>query len=69
MRIIRVSWIQCRADEVTAGVFPHSWRGQDFEIMAYSESEARKWWAELSEREKCERLGMGGAQDDGPGLF
>lgn len=69
MKVIRVPWIQCRADEVTAKCFPVTWNGRDFEIMAYSESEADGWWAELSEGERRERLGMDGGGDDTLGLF
>ena len=41
MKVIRVPWIQCRADEAGAECFPMEWRGKDFEIMAYNEREAR----------------------------
>jgi hypothetical protein len=61
VKIIRVPWIQCRADEVDAERYDFFWRGRDFEIMAYSEGEARKWWGELSDSERGAQLGMGAA--------
>ena len=69
MKILRVPWIQCRADEASAELFPCTWQGRDFEIMAVSAVEAGQWWDGLSEREKREHLGMAGASGDGPLLF
>jgi hypothetical protein len=46
------------------------WRGRSFTLLAYSETEAREWWRDLSDREREELLGMAGdPSDDGPGLF
>jgi hypothetical protein len=59
VKIIRVPWIQCRADEVDAERYEFAWRSRDFEIMAYSENEARKWWADLSDAERSAQLGLG----------
>jgi hypothetical protein len=60
MKVIRVPWIVCRADEFGAVVHPVSWRGHEVEIMAYSEKEAREWWEELSETERGKVIGGGG---------
>lgn len=60
MKIIRVPWIVCRADEFGAENFLQTWRGEDFEIMAYSEKEARDWWGELSESERSGHIRGGG---------
>ena len=66
MKVIRVPWIQCRADEVGAESFPWAWRGKDFEIMAFNRREADEWWGSLSETSKSDLLGMrdrGGSDD------
>gem|GEM_PF-2730032 len=60
MKIIRVPWIRCRADEVDAQCFELEWRGRAFSVMAYSENEARDWWRSLPEREH-EALLSGGS--------
>ncbi len=52
MKIIRVPWIVCRADEFGTVQVPINWRGYDIEIIAYSEKEARDWWEELSDTER-----------------
>jgi hypothetical protein len=59
MKIIRVPWIRCRADEVDAQCFEMEWRGRHFSVMAYSENEARDWWRSLPEREREAVLGGG----------
>jgi len=42
------------------------WRGKEFEIMAYSASEARDWWLSLSEAAKGDTLGLrNGNESDG----
>jgi hypothetical protein len=70
MKIVRVPWIQCRADEVNAVECEVEWRGRAFVVMAYSEDEARRWWNGLSE---TERRAMHGAvepeREDEPSLF
>lgn len=58
MKVIRVPWIQCRADEAGAECFPMEWRGKDFEIMAYNEREAQDWWRSLGDSHRSEVLGM-----------
>jgi hypothetical protein len=66
MKVIRVPWIQCRADEIGAESFPCVWRGRDFEIMAFSAAEAREWWESLSEGAKGDLLGLRtGNESDG----
>jgi hypothetical protein len=66
MKVIRVPWIQCRADESGAELYPMEWRGKEFEIMAYSASEARDWWLSLSEAAKGDMLGLrNGNESDG----
>ena len=57
MKIIRVPWIRCRADEVDASPFEMEWRGHAFSVLAYSESEARDWWRSLPERDREAALG------------
>jgi hypothetical protein len=70
MKLVRVPWIQCRADEVDALQVELEWRGQSIAVLAYSEKEARDWWRELPERERDAVLGIGDdAADEGPGLF
>ena len=58
MKVIRVPWIQCRADEAGANCFPMTWRGKDFEIMAYTEREAKDWWRSLSDTVRNDALGV-----------
>ena len=72
MKVIRVPWIQCRADEAGAECFSWEWKGKDFEIMAFSEKEAREWWGSLSDAYRGELLGMRGraeSSDDSLMLF
>ena len=70
MKVVRVPWIRCRADEVDAIPTRLEWRGRSVTALAYSEKEALEWWRGLSDREREELLGMdGAAPDDGPGLF
>ncbi len=70
MKLVRVPWICCRADEMGAVSSEMEWRGRSFTLLAYSETEAREWWRDLSDREREELLGMAGdPSDDGPGLF
>lgn len=59
MKVIRVPWIVCRADEFGTVQLPISWRGHEFEIMAYSDKEARDWWEELSEGERSRAMSSG----------
>ena len=70
MKVVRVPWIRCRADEVDAIPSTLEWRGRSFKLLAYSEKEALAWWRSLSDREREDLLGMGSETvDDGPGLF
>lgn len=70
MKIVRVPWIQCRADEVETIECEMEWRGRLFAVLAYSEDEARKWWGGISESERRELLGTDAAEcEDGPVLF
>ena len=70
MKIVRVPWIQCRADEVDTIECEMEWRGHVFAVMAYSEAEARKWWAAIAESEKRELLGADAVEpDEGLALF
>jgi hypothetical protein len=58
MKVIRVPWIRCRADEEGAQFFEMQWRKQTFKVLAYSEREAREWWSGLSEAERNPVLGL-----------
>lgn len=69
MKIVRVPWIRCRADEVDAMSTEMEWRGRIFGLLAYSEKEARDWWRSLSDREREETLGLAAASEESPGLF
>lgn len=70
MKIVRVPWIRCRADEVDAMPLEMEWRGRSFELLAYSEKEARDWWRSLSDREREDALGLAAAaSEESPGLF
>lgn len=69
MKIIRVPWIQCLADEFGSMNVPIRWRGKDFEIVAYSEKEANDWWNELSDRERSRQMGDNDDSGDGPSFF
>lgn len=70
MKVIRVPWIICRADEFGASNVPMQWRGDEFEILAYTEKEARDWWEELSESERSRQMrGPVGDSEDEPSLL
>lgn len=70
MKLVRVPWIRCRADEVDAVQVGLEWRGHAIAVLAYSEKEAREWWRELPERERDAALGIGEeAAEDSPSLF
>ena len=70
MKIIRVPWIHCRADEMDAVPSEMEWRGHHFTLLAYSEKEAQEWWRDLSDREREALLGMAAEPaDDDPKLF
>ena len=70
MKIVRVPWIQCRADEVDTIECEMEWRGRVFAVMAHSEDEARKWWSSVTEAGRRELLGGGEvAREEEPGLF
>jgi hypothetical protein len=58
MKVVRVPWIQCRADEVSAECYAWEWAGKDFEIMAFSRKEAEDWWNSLGEGGRKEVLGL-----------
>jgi hypothetical protein len=64
MKVIRVPWIRCRADEADAAPFEMEWRGRYFSVLAYTENEARSWWRGLSEREREIHLGGNGSQGE-----
>jgi len=64
MKLIRVPWICCRADEVDAIQCEMEWRGRVFAVLAYSEKEAREWWRDVPETERNELLGVSGAGSD-----
>lgn len=57
MKTIRPPWIRCRADEVDSIRLPLTWDGVDFEVIAYSEQEARAWWSSLADADRRELLG------------
>ena len=69
MKNVRVPWIRCRADEVDAVPTEMEWRGRIFDLLAYSEKEARDWWRSLSDREREEALGLASASEESPELF
>ena len=70
MKVIRVPWIRCRADEMGAIECELEWRGRVFAVLAYSENEAKSWWSDLPAHEREQHLGMGSAESsDEPGLF
>ncbi len=58
MKVIRVPWIRCRADELDAHPHELEWRRQTFSVLAYSEREARDWWEALDDTEREQLLGM-----------
>lgn len=63
MKIIRVPWIRCRADEVDAQPFDMEWRGRAFQILAYTEREAADWWRSLPESERASCFGEQGPDE------
>ena len=70
MKTVRVPRIRGRADEVEATPIEMEWRGRFFELLAYSEKEARDWWRSLSDREREAALGLAAAaSEESPGLF
>lgn len=58
MKVIRVPWIRCRADEIDARPYEMEWRRQSFSVLAYTENEAREWWEGLEDAEREQLLGM-----------
>lgn len=58
MKVIRVPWIRCRADEVGSCSIDVHWRKLPVKIIAYSEREAQEWWGGLRDEERDEALGM-----------
>jgi hypothetical protein len=68
MKIIRVPWIRCRADELGAAPWDLEWRGREISVLAYSESEALGWWRGLSDSEREELLGVN-SQPSGDGAL
>ena len=60
MKVIRVPWIRCRADELGSVGHEMQWRKRGFTILAYSEKEACEWWSAFCEAERDELLGIGG---------
>ena len=58
MKVLRVPWIRCRADETDACAIQVQWRKQTFSLIAHSEREAQEWWGSLREAERDEALGM-----------
>ena len=69
LKIIRVPWIRCRADEVDALLFEMEWRKREFSVLAYSEEEAREWWSSLAEAERESQLGEEARTDEEMSLF
>jgi hypothetical protein len=69
MKVIRVPWIQCRADEAGAECFAWEWKGKDFEIMAFTRKEAEEWWGSLGENYKGELLGIRGRSESDDALM
>ena len=70
MRVVRVPWIRCRADEVAAIPTEMEWRDRRFTLLAYSEKEASEWWRTLSDHEREDALGMSARPaEDSPCLF
>jgi len=63
MKLIRVPWIRCRADEADAQLFQIQWRQKVFSVLAYSESEAREWWSGLSDAERDPAPGLDDEQE------
>ncbi len=62
MKVIRAPWIRCHADEAGARAYEMEWRRSTFAVLAYSEEEARSWWAGLSEAECSGLIGLGDAE-------
>lgn len=58
MKVVRVPWIRCRADEVGACAVDLHWRKQNFSLIANSEREAQDWWGGLGEEERDAALGL-----------
>ena len=58
MKVIRVPWIRCRADEIGSCTIEVQWRKQSFGILAYSEREAQEWWGGLRDEERDAAAGL-----------
>ena len=70
MKVVRVPWIRCRADEVDAVSSEVVWRGRTFSVLAYSQTEALGWWRGLDDRQREELLGLEEKNvNDDPRLF
>lgn len=70
MKVIRVPWIRCHADEIGTHRYEMEWRKRAFVVVAHSEREARDWWSALCESERNERLGLAGDENtDQQSLF
>lgn len=61
MKVIRAPWIRCRADEIGSHPYDLEWKRIAFAVLAYSEEEARSWWAGLDDADRNELLGLGNA--------
>jgi hypothetical protein len=69
MKVIRVPWIRCRADEVGAVDCTLEWRGKSCTVLAYSEREAREWWKDLTDGQRDELLGFDHESSEQSSLF
>ena len=58
MKVIRVPWIRCRADEVGACSIDVHWQKRSFRLVANSEREAEEWWGGLKDAERNELAGL-----------
>jgi len=69
MKVIRVPWIRCRADEIGTCSIEVTWQKQTFHLIAYSEREAQEWWGSLSAEERDQSLGLEAAPEAEEGTF
>ena len=69
MKIVRVPWIRCRADEIGSCTIDVQWRKQSFRILAYSEREAQEWWGGLRDGERDAAVGLDEAPAEEPSFW
>jgi hypothetical protein len=69
MKVVRVPWIRCRADEVGSCSIDVQWKKLSVRIIGYSEREAQEWWGGLSDEERDAIAGLDEAPAEQPSFW